>query len=374
MRAGLHVDALQGAGRIGRSIDVWLLGALMTLGVAGLVVLYSGTGGDVPMVQRHGTRLVIGLGLLLLVTQIPLTWLRAVTPWFYIGSILLLVVVAFVGEGRGAQSWLDLGVLRFQPSELVKLSLPMMLAWLFHLSILPPRGKVLIAAMLLIALPVLMIAEQPDLGTALLVAASAMCLLFLAGLSWRWIALAIAAVAGAAPIIWTLLHEYQRNRVRTFLDPEADPLGHGWNIIQSKIAVGSGGFSGKGYLAGTQSRLDYLPEHTTDFALAVLAEEFGFVGVVLLLAVCLFITARGLYIASRARDVYSRLLAGALALTFFFYVAANAAMVGGMMPVVGIPMPLVSYGGTSAVTLLVGFGIVMSVQRHRRAQVPRRRL
>jgi rod shape determining protein RodA len=374
MRAGLHVDALQGAGRIGRSIDVWLLGALITLGMAGLVVLYSGTGGDVPMVQRHGTRLVIGLGLLLLVTQIPLTWLRAVTPWFYIGSILLLVMVAFVGEGRGAQSWLDLGVLRFQPSELVKLSLPMMLAWLFHLGTLPPRGKVLIAAMLLIALPVLMIAEQPDLGTALLVAASAVCLLFLAGLSWRWIVLAVGAVAAAAPLVWQFLHEYQRNRVRTFLDPEADPLGHGWNIIQSKIAVGSGGFSGKGYLAGTQSRLDYLPEHTTDFALAVLAEEFGFVGVVLLLAVCVFITARGLYIASRARDVYSRLLAGALALTFFFYVAANAAMVGGMMPVVGIPMPLVSYGGTSAVTLLVGFGIVMSVQRHQRAQVPRRRL
>lgn len=374
MKTRLHVDALHGAGRVGRSVDLWLLIALVLLGAAGLMVLYSGTGGDLQMVQRHGIRLGIGLGLLLLVTQIPLTWLRAVTPWFYVASILLLVVVGVVGEGRGAQSWLNLGVIRFQPSELVKLSLPMMLAWMFHLNVLPPRGKVLVAALLLIALPVLMIAEQPDLGTALLVAASAFCVLFLAGLSWRWILSGIAAVVAGAPVVWHFLHEYQRNRVRTFMDPEADPLGHGWNIIQSKIAVGSGGFTGKGYLAGTQSRLDYLPEHTTDFALAVLAEEFGFVGVVLLLAVCVFITARGLYIASRARDSYSRLLAGALALTFFVYVAANAAMVGGMMPVVGIPMPLVSYGGTSAVTLLVGFGIVMSVQRHRRSQVPRRPL
>ena len=374
MKSGLHVDALHSAGRVGRSVDIWLLIALMLLGSAGLVVLYSGTGGDLQMVQRHGIRLGIGLGLLLLVTQIPLTWMRAVTPWFYIASILLLVVVGIAGEGRGAQSWLNLGVIRFQPSELVKLSLPMMLAWMFHLNVLPPRGKVLVAALLLIALPVLMIAEQPDLGTALLVASSAFCVLFLAGLSWRWILSGMAAIAAGAPVVWHFLHEYQRNRIRTFIDPEADPLGHGWNIIQSKIAVGSGGFSGKGYLAGTQSRLDYLPEHTTDFALAVLAEEFGFVGIVLLLAVCVFITARGLYIASRARDSYSRLLAGALALTFFVYVAANAAMVGGMMPVVGIPMPLVSYGGTSAVTLLVGFGIVMSVQRHRRAQVPRRSL
>jgi len=374
VKSGLHVDALHSAGRVGRSVDIWLLIALMLLGSAGLVVLYSGTGGDLQMVQRHGIRLGIGLGLLLLVTQIPLTWMRAVTPWFYIASILLLVVVGIAGEGRGAQSWLNLGVIRFQPSELVKLSLPMMLAWMFHLNVLPPRGKVLVAALLLIALPVLMIAEQPDLGTALLVASSAFCVLFLAGLSWRWILSGMAAIAAGAPVVWHFLHEYQRNRIRTFIDPEADPLGHGWNIIQSKIAVGSGGFSGKGYLAGTQSRLDYLPEHTTDFALAVLAEEFGFVGIVLLLAVCVFITARGLYIASRARDSYSRLLAGALALTFFVYVAANAAMVGGMMPVVGIPMPLVSYGGTSAVTLLVGFGIVMSVQRHRRAQVPRRSL
>lgn len=354
-----------------QSLDPWLLGGLLTLGAAGLVVLYSGSGGDFDLVKRHGMRLGLGLALLIMVAQVPWTVLRAITPGFYIATIGLLVIVAFFGEGRGAQSWLNLGVIRFQPSELAKLSLPMMLAWLLQATPLPPRTGVLVVAALLIALPVLLIAEQPDLGTALLVAISAVCLLFLAGLSWRWIVLALGGLAAAAPIVWHFLHEYQRNRVRTFLDPEADPLGHGWNIIQSKIAVGSGGLLGKGYLAGTQSQLDYLPEHTTDFALAVLAEEFGFIGVTALLLVCLFITARGLFIASRARDSYSRLLAGSLALTFFVYVLINSAMVAGLLPVVGVPMPLISYGGTSAVTLLVGFGIVMSVRRHRRSQVPR---
>lgn len=357
--------------RLVDSLDPWLLLALAAMGAAGLMVLYSGSGGDTDLVARHGIRLGIGFALLLVAAQLPWTLLRSVTPWLYIASIILLVVVAFVGEGRGAQSWLDLGLLRFQPSELVKLSLPMMLAWLLHVSTLPPRREALVAAFLLIALPVLMIAEQPDLGTALLVAISAFCVLFLGGLSWRLMLSGVGAAALAAPLVWHFLHEYQRNRVRTFLNPEADPLGHGWNIIQSKIAVGSGGFTGKGFLAGTQSQLDFLPEHTTDFALAVLAEEFGFIGVMILLLIGLFITGRGLYIASRARDSYSRLLAGALSLTFFVYVAANAAMVAGMMPVVGIPMPFVSYGGTSTVTLLVGFGIVMSVQRHRLRQIPR---
>lgn len=356
---------------VARSLDPWLLIALLALGAAGLVVLYSGSGSDWDLVKRHGMRLGLGLFLMIAVSRVPWTVLRAVSPWFYVATIALLVAVAFFGEGRGAQSWLNLGVLRFQPSELAKLSLPMMLAWLLHATPLPPRFHVLAASFCLIALPVLLIAEQPDLGTALLVALSAVCVLFLAGLSWRWILLALGSVAAAAPVVWHFLHEYQRNRVRTFLDPEADPLGHGWNIIQSKIAVGSGGLFGKGYLAGTQSQLDYLPEHTTDFALAVLAEEFGFVGVVALLALCLFITGRGLYIASLARDSYSRLLAGALALTFFVYVLINSAMVAGLLPVVGVPMPLISYGGTSAVALLTGFGIVMSVRRHRRAQVPR---
>src|SRR5690606_19185403 len=217
MKGARRQDALKGASRVGRSVDVGLLLALVALGCAGLIVLYSGTGGDMDMVQRHGMRLGIGLALLLLVTQAPLTAMRAVTPWFYVASILLLVLVAFVGEGRGAQSWLNLGVVRFQPSELVKLSLPMMLAWMFHLNAIPPRGKVLAAALLLIALPVLLIAEQPDLGTALLVAVSALCVLFLAGLSWRWIVFAIGAAAAAAPVIWHFLHEYQRNRVRTFM-------------------------------------------------------------------------------------------------------------------------------------------------------------
>ena len=355
------------ASRMLFGIDPWLLIALLVLGAGGMAVLYSGGGGDMAPVHRHGIRLGIGFALLLAMAQVPLTWLRAVSPWFYAGSLMLLVVVAFVGEGRGAQSWLNLGFVRFQPSELMKLSLPMMLAWTLHGSALPPRPPVVVVTGLMIALPVLLIAEQPDLGTALLVAASAVSLLFLAGLSWRWIGLAVGLVAAAAPVAWHFLHEYQRNRVRTFLDPEADPLGNGWNIIQSKIAVGSGGLTGKGFMDGTQSRLDYLPEHTTDFALAVLAEEFGFIGVAALLLVCLAITGRALYIATRARDGYGRLLAGALGLTFFVYVGANAAMVSGMMPVVGIPMPLLSFGGTSAVSLLAGFGIVMAVQRHQRA-------
>lgn len=367
----VYAPRLYGLQFLTRRIDPWLLAALLILGVAGLVVLYSGSGGDLDLVKRHALRLGMGLALLVVVAQVPWTALRAVTPWFYLSTIGLLVVVAFFGEGRGAQSWLNLGVIRFQPSELAKLSLPMMLAWLLHSTSLPPRVDVLAACGLLIALPAIMIAEQPDLGGATLVAASGLCLLFLAGLSWRWILLAVGSLAAVAPVVWHFLHEYQRNRVRTFLNPEADPLGHGWNIIQSKIAIGSGGLFGKGYLAGTQSQLDYLPEHTTDFVLAVLAEEFGFIGVAALLALCLFITGRGLFIASRARDSYSRLLAGSLALTFFVYTLINSAMVSGLLPVVGVPMPLLSYGGTSAVALLAGFGIVMSVRRHRQAQVPR---
>jgi rod shape determining protein RodA len=254
---------------------------------------------------------------------------------------------------------------------MVKLSLPMMMAWLLHSQATPPRPATVLQLLVLMAVPVLMIVKQPDLGTAVLVAASGATVLFLSGLAWRWIVLAGAALAAAAPVAWYFLQEYQRNRVRTFLDPEADPLGQGWNIIQSKIAVGSGGLHGKGFLQGTQSQLQYLPEHTTDFAVAVLAEEFGFVGMLVLFALCLLVGARALWIATGARDSYARLLSGALALTFLIYVCANAAMVSGLLPVVGVPMPFISYGGTSTVTLLAGFGIVMAVHRHQRRVVPR---
>lgn len=344
--------------------DPWLLLALLALAAVGMVVLHSAGTADSQLAWRHGTRLGIGLLLLIAIAQMPPPWLRSVSPWLYLGSVALLLVVAVLGEGRGAQSWLRVGPLRFQPSELVKLSLPMMLAWLLHAQPLPPRLGMVLAAMALTAVPVLLIAEQPDLGTAVLVAASACSLVFLAGLSWRWILGVFGSLAAATPVIWHFLWEHQRNRIRTFLDPEADPLGHGWNVIQAKIAVGSGGLSGKGYMQGTQSQLDFLPEHTTDFAVAVLAEEFGFIGICVLLALCLFIGIRGLVIANRARDSFSRLLGGALALTFLVYVLVNASMVAGLVPVVGVPMPFISYGGTSTVTLLTGFGIIMGVSRH----------
>lgn len=354
--------------------DLWLLLALTLLAVIGMVVLHSAGTADSQLAWRHGTRLIIGLILLIVIAQMPPPWLRSVSPWLYLGSIALLLLVAVFGEGRGAQSWLRIGPLRFQPSELVKLSLPMMLAWVLHAQPLPPRLGMVLIAMVLTAVPVLLIAEQPDLGTAVLVAASACSLIFLAGLSWRWILGILGVLATAAPVIWHFLWEHQRNRIRTFLDPEADPLGHGWNVIQAKIAVGSGGLSGKGYMQGTQSQLDFLPEHTTDFAVAVLAEEFGFIGICVLLALCLFIGVRGLVIANRARDSYSRLLGGALALTFLVYVLVNASMVAGLVPVVGVPMPFISYGGTSTVTLLTGFGIIMGVSRHQHRRRLRKQL
>jgi rod shape determining protein RodA len=360
-----------GAGWLQRSFDPWLLLGLLALAGIGAAVLYSAGGGDPALVQRHGLRLAIGLVLLVVLAHVPPPLLRGVSPWFYALSIVLLLAVALFGVGRSANHWLDLGIIRFQPAEMVKLSLPMMMAWLLHSQATPPRPATVLQLLVLMAVPVLMIVKQPDLGTAVLVAASGATVLFLSGLAWRWIVLAGAALAAAAPVAWYFLQEYQRNRVRTFLDPEADPLGQGWNIIQSKIAVGSGGLHGKGFLQGTQSQLQYLPEHTTDFAVAVLAEEFGFVGMLVLFALCLLVGARALWIATGARDSYARLLAGALALTFLIYVCANAAMVSGLLPVVGVPMPFISYGGTSTVTLLAGFGIVMAVHRHQRRGVPR---
>lgn len=354
--------------------DPWLLLALVALAGIGMVVLHSAGASDAQLAWRHGLRLGVGMLLLLVVAQMPPPWLRALAPWLFLATIALLLAVAVFGEGRGAQSWLRIGPLRFQPSELAKLSLPMVLAWWLHDKMLPPRAGTLLLLLGISALPVLLIAEQPDLGTAVLVAASAGCLVFLAGVSWRWILGLLGTLAVTAPVIWHFLWEHQRNRIRTFLDPEADPLGQGWNVIQSKIAVGSGGLTGKGYMQGTQSQLDFLPEHTTDFAVAVLAEEFGFVGICILLALCTFIGVRGLVIANRARDTFSRLLAGTLALTFLVYALVNAAMVVGLVPVVGVPMPFISYGGTSTVTLLTGFGIVIGVNRHQHRRRLRRHL
>jgi rod shape determining protein RodA len=348
------------------ALDLPLLGALLLLAITGLATLYSASNFDRHMVINQGLRFVLGGMLMLLIARVPPTVLRNWTPWLYIASLFLLIVVAVLGQGRGAHRWLNLGIMRFQPSELVKLTLPMMAAWYLHARELPPRWTALASLALLIGAPALLIAKQPDLGTALLVVASGVFAVFLAGLAWWRIGIALSALAGIAPLAWHFMHEYQRNRLRMFLDPESDPLGNGWHIIQSEIAVGSGGWLGKGWHHGTQSQLEFLPEHTTDFIFAVFSEEWGLLGVLLLLALYIFIIGRGLWIAANARDTFSRLLAGSISMAFFVYVMVNGGMITGLLPVVGVPLPLISYGGTSAVSLLAGFGVLMSIHSHRR--------
>jgi rod shape determining protein RodA len=345
-------------------IDLPLAFGLFMLALIGLVTLYSAGDGSLALVGGQAGRFVLGGALLLLVSRIPPAVLRGWTPWLYAGSTALLVVVAILGEGRGSIRWLDLGVMRFQPSELLKLTMPMMVAWYLHPRQLPPSWKDIAVVGVLIAIPAGLIAEQPDLGTAVLVATAGAFALFLSGMAWWRIGLLVGAVAGMVPVGWHFLHQYQRDRVLTLLNPESDPLGNGWHIIQSQIAVGSGGIFGKGWQHSTQSRLDFLPEHTTDFIFAVFSEEFGLIGVAVLIALYAFIIGRCLWIAMEARDTYSRLLAGAIGMSFFVYVFVNGGMVAGMLPVVGVPLPLISYGGTSAVSLLAGFGLVMAVRRH----------
>jgi len=346
--------------------DLPLLGALLLLAACGLVTLYSASDLDRHLVLNQAARFLLGGVLMLAIARIPPQVLRNWTPFLYAASLLLLLAVAVLGQGRGANRWLNLGIMRFQPSELVKLTLPMMVAWYLHARDLPPRWGTLAAVAVLIGAPALLIAKQPDLGTALLVVASGVFAVFLAGLAWWRIGLIVGAAAGGAPLAWHFMHEYQRNRLRMFLDPESDPLGNGWHIIQSEIAVGSGGILGKGWHHGTQSRLEFLPEHTTDFVFAVFSEEWGLLGVAALLLLYLFIVGRGLMIAANARDTYSRLLAGAISMAFFVYVMVNGGMITGLLPVVGVPLPLISYGGTSAVSLLAGFGVLMSIHAHRR--------
>lgn len=279
----------------------------------------------------------------------------------------MLVLVLVLGDSaKGAQRWLDLGVIRFQPSELMKLAMPLAIAAYLHQRTLPPQLGSMAVTLILIAVPTGLVMVQPDLGTSLLVVAAGGFALFFAGLRWRWIVGAVALVAAAAPLLWLRLHDYQRGRILTLFDPERDPLGAGYHITQSKIAIGSGGGFGKGWLEGTQAKLDFLPEANTDFIFAVIAEELGLIGVVLLLLIYLAIVARGLIIALRAQDTFQRLLAAALTLKFFVYVFINIGMVIGLLPVVGVPLPLVSYGGTSAVSLLVGFGMLMSIQTNRK--------
>lgn len=352
----------------GLHLDLPLLTGLILLCLYGLFVLYSASGADPAHIERQMIRLALAFTVMIVVAQIPPAQLRRWSPRLYVISLMLLVAVLIIGYvGKGAQRWLDLGFFRFQPSELTKLAVPMMIAWFLAEKTLPPTWKRLAIAGVMILVPVLMIAKQPDLGTALLVISAGIFGLFLAGLSWRFISGLILTTVPAGWALWEWgMRDYQRNRVLTFLDPERDPLGTGYHIIQSKIAIGSGGIYGKGWLNGTQSHLEFLPERTTDFIFAVLAEEFGLAGIIVLLLLYLFIILRGLYIATRAQDTYNRLLGGALTLVFFVYLFVNTGMVSGLLPVVGVPLPLVSYGGTSLVTIMAGFGILMSIHTHRK--------
>jgi rod shape determining protein RodA len=349
-------------------LDGPLLCGLLALAVISAVTVYSASGQDWAMTERQLVRIAIAFAVMLGVAHIPLnTVQRFSLPIFTAGIVLLLGVLLFGESSKGAQRWLNLGLVTIQPSELMKLAVPMAIAWFISQQPLPARKRRLAAAFVLLLTPTLMIAKQPDLGTSLLIASSGIFVVFLAGISWRLMGLFALLAGSFVPILWTfLMRDYQRQRVLTLLDPERDPLGAGYQIIQSKIAIGSGGVEGKGWLQGTQSQLEFLPERHTDFIFSVYSEEFGLLGVVLLLALYGFVVIRGMQIAMRAQRVYQKLLAGSLTLTFFIYVLVNIGMVSGLLPVVGVPLPLISYGGTSMVTLMAGFGLLMAIATNKR--------
>ncbi|RUO21200.1 rod shape-determining protein RodA [Aliidiomarina iranensis] len=352
-------------------IDGPLLLGLIALSCVSLFVIYSAGGQDLGLVQRQVIRMGISFGVLFIVAQIAPDTFRTYAFPVYIAGLLMLVAVMFFGvTGKGAQRWLDIGVTRIQPSEIMKLAVPIMLAWYCARNPLPIRFLQVLGGLLLVIAPTLLIAQQPDLGTSVLVASSGIFALFLAGMSWRLVFAGIVALGASLPVFWFfLLREYQRQRVLTFLNPESDPLGSGYHIIQSKIAIGSGGFEGKGWLQGTQSQLEFLPERHTDFIFSVFSEEFGFIGVVALLALYGFVIFRGMLLSIRAQSNFQRILGGSITLTFFIYVLVNIGMVSGVLPVVGVPLPLISYGGTSMVTMMAGFGIIMGIATHRRLAI-----
>ena len=349
-------------------LDLVLLLPVIMIMALGLFVLFSASDSDWGAVNRQLRNFIIGFGVLLAVAQVRVDTLQRWAPILYLGALLLLLLVPFFGVGaKGAQRWLSLGFIRFQPSEIMKIAMPhAVAAWVVRGG-LPPRPSVTIAAIIIIAVPAATIAFQPDLGTAILVAASGVFVVFMAGISGLQILSAtLVALAGIWPAWLFLLRDYQKQRILTLFDPEADKLGAGWNIIQSKTAIGSGGWSGKGWLQGTQSHLDFLPESQTDFIIAVLAEEWGFRGVLCLLALYGAAVARGLWISFSAQTSYGRVLASAITLTFCVYIIVNMSMVAGILPVVGVPLPFVSFGGTSIVTLMFGFGILMAISTEKR--------
>ncbi len=354
-------------------IDFPLLVALMILLGFGLMVLYSATDGSLPQMQRQIAFIIASFFIMLAVAQVDVRILRLWAPWMYLGTMGLLIAVKFVGStGGGAQRWLDLPLLpRFQPSEIMKVVLPLCIAGYFSRRAIPPRFKHVFWSLVLVMLPAALISIQPDLGTALLIAVSGLFVLLLAGIRWKLVFSFIGVAILSSPALWLFyMSDYQKQRIKTLLNPQSDPLGAGWNIIQSQTAIGSGGVNGKGWLNGVQSRLDFLPEGQTDFIVAVLAEEFGLVGMLFLLILYMAIIGRGLYIAAMARDTFSRLLAGSIILTFFVYVFVNIGMVSGILPVVGVPLPMVSLGGTAILTLMVGFGILMSIHTHNKSLIP----
>lgn len=350
-------------------IDLTLLILLMLLACGGLFVLYSGSGRSLEMVERQIFHFFIGFVVLFVAAQLPPRFYSKIALVVYIFSAITLLAVIFFGvQSKGAQRWLAIpGLPRFQPSEIAKLALPLAIAWYMSKCPTPPKSKHIFMAFTMVIVPTLLIFKQPDLGTAILVAFTGASVIFLAGMSWRLIFSAAILLASAIPIMWMfVMREYQKQRVLTFLSPESDPLGSGWNIIQSKIAIGSGGLQGKGWLHGSQSHLEFLPESHTDFIIAVLAEEFGLVGVLILLGLYALIVFRCLYLAANCETLFARLLSGSLAITFFIYVFVNIGMVSGILPVVGVPLPLISYGGTSVISLLAAFGVLMSMSTHRR--------
>lgn len=348
-------------------LDPWLLMLLFVTALSGLAILYSASAQDMAMLIRQTVSFCIAFSVMIAMAQIPPSIYRSFTPFFYLGGIFLLILVEIIGEIRlGAQRWIKIpGFGSVQPSEFMKLGMPMLIAWFLSRRELPPKMSTVFISLILILIPVLLIAKQPDLGTSLLVASSGLFVLFLSGLPWWFIGTAIALFIPFVLVSWQyLLHDYQKRRVMTLLDPEADALGDGWNIMQSKTAIGSGGLTGKGYLEGTQSHLHFLPEGHTDFIIAAFSEEFGLLGVVLLMFLYLCILARVLYLSYINTTVYNRLLCGAIAMSFFVYVFVNAGMVAGILPVVGVPLPFISYGGTALITLMAGFGLVMSIASH----------
>jgi rod shape determining protein RodA len=360
---------LTGAARIlsALKIDGPLVTGLALISAYGLIVLYSASGQSLPTIIRTIMRVILGAAAMLVLARVNPNFLRRTTPWLYVIGVFLLVVVAAFGHiGLGAQRWLSLGFIRFQPSELMKLAVPMMCAWYLHERALPPSFGSLLLLAGLILVPVGLVAVEPDLGTAALIGVAGVLVIIMAGLQLRIMGALLALGAAGAWLGWGFMHDYQRKRVLTFIDPQTDPLGAGYHIIQSQIAIGSGGIFGKGWMNGSQAQLDFLPERSTDFIFAVIGEEFGMLGVSLLLVLYMFVTARAIYLAMQTQDTFARLLAGSLALTFFVYVFINAGMVTGLLPVVGVPLPLVSYGGTSVVTLLAGFGILMALYSHRK--------